>query len=76
MGLDLAAAVDSVAERALPVPWLVGWSFGTDVILKPETWGQWSERFSCQPAFAVSLESDLEAWRKLSPTRGAHSGVG
>jgi len=31
---DLAAALDFVRERALPNPWLVGWSFGTEVALK------------------------------------------
>ena len=31
---DLAAAMDFVRERALPHPWLVGWSFGTEVTLK------------------------------------------
>lgn len=31
---DLAAAMDFVAERELPNPWLVGWSFGTEVTLK------------------------------------------
>lgn len=31
---DLAAAMDFVAERGLPNPWLVGWSFGTEVTLK------------------------------------------
>ena len=33
-GLDLAAAIDEVHGRGLPDPWLVGWSFGTDVILR------------------------------------------
>jgi alpha/beta superfamily hydrolase len=33
-GLDLRAAMDFVAERSLPAPWLVGWSFGTEVALK------------------------------------------
>ena len=33
---DLAAALDLVRERGLPHPWLVGWSFGTEVTLK---WG-------------------------------------
>jgi len=33
---DLQAALDLVAERGLPAPWLVGWSFGTEVVLK---WG-------------------------------------
>ena len=33
-GLDLAAALQFVTERQLPHPWLVGWSFGTEVALK------------------------------------------
>lgn len=33
-GRDLAAAMDFVAERRLPAPWLLGWSFGTEVALK------------------------------------------
>ena len=32
--LDVAAAMAFVAERALPNPWLVGWSFGTEMALK------------------------------------------
>ena len=31
---DLAAAMDLVAARRLPHPWLLGWSFGTEVALK------------------------------------------
>lgn len=31
---DLAAAMDFVAQRQLPHPWLLGWSFGTEVTLK------------------------------------------
>ncbi|MET0974896.1 MAG: alpha/beta fold hydrolase [Leifsonia sp.] len=31
---DVAAAMDFVSERALPHPWLVGWSFGTELALK------------------------------------------
>jgi uncharacterized protein len=33
-GLDLGAAIAEVHRRGLPDPWLVGWSFGTDVILR------------------------------------------
>ncbi|TSD12472.1 alpha/beta hydrolase [Curtobacterium sp. KBS0715] len=33
-GFDLRAAVAEVIDRGLPTPWLVGWSFGTEVILK------------------------------------------
>ncbi len=32
--LDLAAAMDLVRDLALPRPWLLGWSFGTEVALK------------------------------------------
>ena len=35
-GYDLLAALDEVTRLALPDPWVVGWSFGTDVILR---WG-------------------------------------
>lgn len=31
---DVAAAMDLVRERALPRPWFVGWSFGTELALK------------------------------------------
>ena len=31
---DVAAAMEFVRERGLPHPWLVGWSFGTEVALK------------------------------------------
>ncbi len=31
---DLAAAMDFVRERGLPHPWLLGWSFGTEIALK------------------------------------------
>ena len=31
---DVAAAMQFVAERGLPNPWLVGWSFGTELALK------------------------------------------
>ncbi|MGV1003974.1 MAG: alpha/beta hydrolase [Candidatus Nanopelagicales bacterium] len=33
---DLLAALDEVVRAGMPDPWLVGWSFGTDVILR---WG-------------------------------------
>ncbi|WP_144877545.1 alpha/beta hydrolase [Microbacterium sp. 1.5R] len=32
--LDVAAAMELVRERALPRPWLLGWSFGTELALK------------------------------------------
>jgi len=32
--LDVAAAMDLVRRRGLPHPWLVGWSFGTELALR------------------------------------------
>src|SRR5262249_48337983 len=37
---DVAAALDLVEYRDLPAPWLVGWSFGTDLAL----------RYGCDPS--------------------------
>ncbi|ROQ06549.1 hypothetical protein EDF54_1509 [Rathayibacter sp. PhB93] len=34
---DVASAMALIAERGLPHPWLVGWSFGTELALK---WGR------------------------------------
>jgi alpha/beta superfamily hydrolase len=31
---DVDAAMRLVAERGLPAPWLLGWSFGTELVLK------------------------------------------
>lgn len=31
---DLAAAMAFVGERSLPHPWLIGWSFGTELVLE------------------------------------------
>ena len=31
---DVAAAMEFVRERGLPRPWLLGWSFGTELALK------------------------------------------
>jgi alpha/beta superfamily hydrolase len=31
---DLEAAMAFVADRGLPQPWLLGWSFGTEIVLK------------------------------------------
>src|SRR3954462_4984515 len=33
--LDVAAAIEFAEFHALPRPWLVGWSFGTELVLMP-----------------------------------------
>src|SRR5437763_1783699 len=59
---DVAAALDLVEYEELPTPWLVGWSFGTDLAL----------RYGCDPSVVgavlispplrCSTEADLARW--------------
>ena len=59
---DVAAALDLVEYENLPSPWLVGWSFGTDLAL----------RYGCDPSVVgavlispplrFSSEDDLDGW--------------
>lgn len=63
-GLDLAAAVQFIHDRGLPAPWLVGWSFGTDVILKsarqlPGIAGV----FLLSPPLRYTSPDELAVWR-------------
>jgi uncharacterized protein len=59
---DVAAALDLVEFRDLPAPWLVGWSFGTDLAI----------RYGCDPSVVgavlispplrYSTDEDLQRW--------------
>lgn len=65
-GLDLAAALEFVRDQGLPTPWVLGWSFGTDVILKHAIKGQ-TEQGLCgaillSPPLRFSQVSDLDRW--------------
>jgi alpha/beta superfamily hydrolase len=58
--LDLAAAVEFAQERGLPAPWLVGWSFGTDVIVKAASQvGPIAGIFLISPPLRFSTPDDL-----------------
>jgi alpha/beta superfamily hydrolase len=60
--LDVAAALDLVEYEDLPQPWLVGWSFGTDLAI----------RYGCDPSvrgavlisppLRYSTDADLARW--------------
>ncbi|MDQ1704829.1 MAG: uncharacterized protein QOF18_1195 [Frankiaceae bacterium] len=60
--LDVAAALDRVEYDDLPAPWLIGWSFGTDLAL----------RYGCDPSVVgavllapplkYSTDDDLRRW--------------
>ena len=64
--LDVAAALDLVEFRDLPAPWLVGWSFGTDLAL----------RYGCDPSvvgavlISPPLRYSTEADLRGGPTSG------
>lgn len=60
--LDLQAAIAFVQERGLPDPWLVGWSFGTDVVLKYGNVDPVQGAVLLSPALRFSTENDLRAW--------------
>jgi alpha/beta superfamily hydrolase len=63
---DLAAALALVEEERLPSPWLLGWSFGTDLAL----------RYGCVPAVrgAILLSPPLRWSTAKDLARWAHSG--
>ncbi len=59
---DLAAAMALVAQRGLPHPWLVGWSFGTEVALK---WGlehPVEGAILLSPPLHRTTDEELAAW--------------
>ncbi len=59
---DVAAALDLVEYENLPRPWLLGWSFGTDVALRhgrdPAVLGL----LLVSPPLRYSTDADLAAW--------------
>jgi len=60
--LDLAAAMDLIGARSLPHPWLVGWSFGTEVTLK---WGlehPIEGAILLSPPLHRTTDAELAAW--------------
>jgi uncharacterized protein len=59
---DLAAAVAFVASRGLPVPWLLGWSFGTEVLLKHGLEHQIAGAIVLSPPLHRTSEAELAAW--------------
>jgi len=64
---DLAAAVAFAAAAGLPTPWLVGWSFGTDVILKfgasdPERLRDIRGAILISPPLRYTSDEELQRW--------------
>lgn len=61
-GLDLAAAIAYVTSRGLPHPWLVGWSFGTDVTLKYGNVDPVQGAVLLSPPLRFTSDVELDAW--------------
>ena len=59
---DLAAAMDLVLRRGLPHPWLVGWSFGTEVTLKYGLLHPVDGAILLSPPLKRTTPEELAAW--------------
>lgn len=60
---DVAAALDFTESEDLPAPWLLGWSFGTELVLRygsadPGVAGG----FLISPPLQQASDADLDAW--------------
>ncbi|MFB9642301.1 alpha/beta hydrolase [Agromyces lapidis] len=64
---DVAAAMAFVAERELPHPWLVGWSFGTELALKYGLDHGIDGAILLSPPLHRTSEGELARWRDAAP---------
>lgn len=57
-----------VRERALPNPWLIGWSFGTELVLKyaPEYANEFTGAILLSPPLHRVHPAELDEWNKIS----------
>ncbi|WP_455905625.1 alpha/beta hydrolase [Microbacterium sp.] len=59
---DVAAAMEFVRERGLPRPWLLGWSFGTELALKYGREHDVEGIILLSPPLHRATDSDVAAW--------------
>jgi hypothetical protein len=59
---DVAAAMDFVTRRQLPHPWLVGWSFGTELALKYGRDHPIEGAILLSPPLHRATADDIAAW--------------
>jgi alpha/beta superfamily hydrolase len=59
---DLTAAMQLVAERGLPNPWLVGWSFGTEVALRFGLQHPIAGAILLSPPLRRATDADVASW--------------
>ncbi len=61
-GLDLRAAVDAVRAAGLPNIWVVGWSFGTDVVIRHGLLPAVQGAVLLSPPLRYATDGDLARW--------------
>lgn len=64
-GLDVAAAVEFAKSRGYPKPWLVGWSFGTELAIKYGPDHDIAGAILLSPPLHRATEADLERWNEF-----------
>lgn len=64
---DVAAAMSFVRERALPHPWLLGWSFGTELALKYGLEHDIEGAILLSPPLHRTSDEELARWQQASP---------
>lgn len=63
---DVAAAMRFVAERGLPHPWLIGWSFGTELALKYGLEHPIEGAILLSPPLHRTTDQELRRWAAAS----------
>ena len=61
-GLDLHAAINEIVGRGLPDPWLLGWSFGCDVVLRHGNVAPVQGAILLSPALRYASIDEMRAW--------------
>lgn len=61
-GLDVAAAVEFAKQRGFTRPWLVGWSFGTELAIKYGPDHDIAGAILLSPPLHRATDQDLERW--------------
>jgi alpha/beta superfamily hydrolase len=61
-GKDLAAAMAFVTERGLPHPWLLGWSFGTEIAVRYGLKFPIDGAILLSPPLKRASDAELRAW--------------
>ncbi|GGR23917.1 alpha/beta hydrolase [Agromyces mediolanus] len=64
---DVAAAMDFVEARNLPHPWLLGWSFGTELALKYGLEHRIDGAILLSPPLHRTSEAELRRWQDAAP---------